>query len=156
MLEIYLLLILFSSLSFKLEYPSNCQMFGNPYYEKSKQSKENNRESYNIIKLNPQSSANKYGYIQVCIQSQPIRNNLKILRSSANINTTHTHSHTLHDDGRSISRNIPEKLKDNMNTTESTNTNIFKIICYRGLYAKFVPMVIQNNQHHHPVPSCEF
>ena len=44
--------------------------------------------------------------------------------------------HNLPDDGRSISRNVAEKhndsrhdkLKNNMNTTESTNTNIFKII----------------------------
>ena len=44
------------------------------------------------------------------------------------------HSHTLPDDGRSISRNVAEKhydsthdkLKNSMNTTESTNTNIFK------------------------------
>ena len=42
--------------------------------------------------------------------------------------------HNLPDDGRSISRNVAEKhydsrhdkLKNNMNTTESTNTNIFK------------------------------
>ena len=46
-----------------------------------------------------------------------------------------THSHTLPDDGRSISRNVAEKhndsrhdkLRNNMDTTESTNTNIFKI-----------------------------
>ena len=43
--------------------------------------------------------------------------------------------HTLPDDGRSISRNVAEKhydsrhdkLRNNMDTTESTNTNIFKI-----------------------------
>ena len=43
--------------------------------------------------------------------------------------------HTLPDDGRSISRNVAkkqydsrhDKLRNNMDTTESTNTNIFKI-----------------------------
>ena len=42
---------------------------------------------------------------------------------------------TLPDDGRSISRNVAEKhdsrhdkLKNSINTTESTNTNIFKMI----------------------------
>ena len=49
-----------------------------------KQSKENNRQNYNIIKLSPQRSANKYGSMQVSIQNQPIRNGLKIFRSSAN------------------------------------------------------------------------
>ena len=47
-----------------------------------------------------------------------------------------THSHTLPDDGRSISRNVaekhydsrPDKLRNNMDTTESTNTNIFKTV----------------------------
>ena len=47
-----------------------------------------------------------------------------------------THSHTVPDDGRSISRNVAEKhydsrhdqLRNNMNTTELTNTKIFKII----------------------------
>ena len=47
----------------------------------------------------------------------------------------HISLHTLPDDGRSISRNVAEKhsdsrhdkLNDIMNTTESTNTNIFKI-----------------------------
>ena len=46
-----------------------------------------------------------------------------------------TSLHTLPDDGRSISRNVAEKhydsrhdkLKNSMNTTESTNTNIFRI-----------------------------
>ena len=42
-----------------------------------KQSKENNRQNYKIIKLSPQRSANKYGSIQVRNQSQPIRKTLK-------------------------------------------------------------------------------
>ena len=43
-----------------------------------KQSKENNHQNYNIIKLSPQRSTNKYGSIKVRNQSQPIRNYLKI------------------------------------------------------------------------------
>ena len=39
-----------------------------------KQSKENDRHNYNIITLSPQRSANKYGFIQVRIRNQPIRN----------------------------------------------------------------------------------
>ena len=50
--------------------------------------------------------------------------------------------HTLPDDGRSISRNVAEKhydsrhykLKNSMNTTESTNTNVFKIIIHVNHY----------------------
>ena len=49
-----------------------------------KQSKENNRQNYNIIKLSPQRSAIVYGSVQVRIQNQPIRNDLRIFRSSAN------------------------------------------------------------------------
>ena len=49
---------------------------------------------------------------------------------------THSHSHTLPDDGGSISQNVTENImvqdmvnaENSMNTTESTNTNIFKII----------------------------
>ena len=54
---------------------------------------------------------------------------------------------TLPDDGRSISRNVTEKhydsrhdkLRNNMDTTESTNTNIFKmqyriLFLFRGLF----------------------
>ena len=67
-----------------MEYPSSYQIFGNQYYEKAKQCKENNRQNYYNIKLSPQRSANKYGSIQVRNQSQPTRNNLKIFRSSAN------------------------------------------------------------------------
>ena len=48
----------------------------------------------------------------------------------------HTHSQTLPDVGRSVSRKVAEKhydsrhdkLENSMNTIETTNTNLFKII----------------------------
>ena len=49
-----------------------------------KESNENNRQNYNIIKLSPQRSANKYGSIQV----------LKLFRFSANTQIPHTHTLT--------------------------------------------------------------
>ena len=48
-----------------------------------KQSKENNHQNYNI-KLSLQRSSNEYGSVQVCTQNQPIKNDLRIFRSSAN------------------------------------------------------------------------
>ena len=59
-----------------------------------KQSKENNRQNYNIIKLSLQRSANEYGSVQICIQNQTVRNDLRIFQSSANrLNTTHILPH---------------------------------------------------------------
>ena len=49
-----------------MKYSSNYQIFGNQYYEKAKE--ENNRQNYNIIKLSPQRSVNKYGS---CTGPQP-------------------------------------------------------------------------------------
>ena len=49
-----------------------------------KQSKENSCQNYNIIKLSLQRSKNKYSSIQIRNQSRPIRNDLKLFRSSAN------------------------------------------------------------------------
>ena len=72
-----------------MKYPSN-------YLETSttgKQGKENNCQNYNIIRLSPQRSANKYGSIQVRNQSQPNRNDLEICRS-LQTHKYHTYSHT--------------------------------------------------------------
>ena len=49
-----------------------------------KQSKENNQQNYNIIRLSPQRSVNGHGSVQVRIQNQPMRNDLRIFLSSAN------------------------------------------------------------------------
>ena len=116
-----------------MEYPSSCQIFGNQYYEKTKQRKQ-------LPKLQHRQT-----------ESAKVRNRVWF-RTGRNSKSTNqerpqnisilckhiipdTHSHTLPDDGRSISRNVAEKhydsrrdkLRNNMDTTESTNTNIFKM-----------------------------
>ena len=53
--------------------------------------------------------------------------------------------HTLPDDGRSISRDVAGNSENSMNTTELTNTNIFKIMTIMdlplvNLGAKFQPI----------------
>ena len=93
-----------------------------------KQSKENNCQNYNIIRLRPQRSSNKYGSIQVCNQSQPIRNDLKIFQSSANTNTIHTPCLMMEEISLKTSLKnilIQDMMNsgNSMNTTESTNTN---------------------------------
>ena len=77
-----------------MEYPSSYQISGNQYYEK--QSKENNRKNYNIIKLSPQRSANKYVSIQVRNQVNQSETTLKYfdpLRTHKYHTHTHTHTH---------------------------------------------------------------
>ena len=82
-----------------MEYPSSYQIFGNQYYEKAKQRKQP-----------PKLQHHQTESTQVRNQRQRIRNDLKnILILCKHINTTHTHSHTLPDDGRTISRNVAEK-----------------------------------------------
>ena len=73
-----------------MEYPSSYQIFGNQCYEKAKQRKRPSKLQHHQTE-----SAKKYGSIQVRNQSQPIRNDLKIFRSSVNTSIPHTHSHTL-------------------------------------------------------------
>ena len=65
-----------------MEYPSSYQIFGNQYYEKAKQRKQLPKLQHHQTEST--NSANKYGSIQVHNQSQPIRNDLKIFRCSAN------------------------------------------------------------------------
>ena len=116
-----------------MEYPSSCQIFGNQYYEKTKQRKQppklqhHQTESAKVrnrvwFRTGPNSKSTN--------QERP--QNISILCKHI---IPDTRSHTLPDDGRSISRNVAEKqydsrhdkLRNNMDTTESTNTNIFKI-----------------------------
>ena len=116
-----------------MEYPSSCQTFGNQYYEKTKRRKQPSKlqhhqtESAKVrnrvwFRTGPNSKSTN--------QERP--QNISILCKHI---IPDTHSHTLPDDGRSISRNVAEKhydsrhdkLRNNMDTTESTNTNIFKI-----------------------------
>ena len=58
-----------------------------------RQSKENNRQNYNIIKLSPQRSANEYGSVQVRIQNQPVRNALEYF-DPLRTHKYYTHTHT--------------------------------------------------------------
>ena len=126
-----------------MEYPSNCQIFGNQYYEKTKQRKQppklqhHQTESAKVcnrvwFRTGPNSKSTN--------QERP--QNISILCKHI---IPDTHSHTLPDDGRSISRNVGEKhydsrhdkLRNNMDTTESTNTNIFKInLAYYSKHGK--------------------
>ena len=92
-----------------VEYRSNYQIFGNQYYEKAKQRKQPPKLQHHQTESTK--VTNRYGSIQVRNQSQPIRNDLSILREHI-IPHTHTHAHTLPDDGRSISRNVAEKHYD--------------------------------------------
>ena len=72
-----------------MEFPSSCQTFGNQYYEKTKQRKEPPKLQYH--RKGPRIV---YGSVQVRIQNQPVRNDLRIFRSSANTKYQ-THTHTL-------------------------------------------------------------
>ena len=57
-----------------------------------KQSKENNRQNYNVIKLSPQRSANKYGSTTIVNQSETTQKYFDPLRTHKY--NTHTHTHT--------------------------------------------------------------
>ena len=59
-----------------MEYPSNCQIFGNQYCEIAKQRKQPPKLQHHQTK-----SANMYGFLQVRIQNQPIRNDLIMYES---------------------------------------------------------------------------
>ena len=107
-----------------MDHPSNYQIFGNQYHEKAKQRK--NLQNYNIVKLGPQRSATKYSSIQSRNQSQPIRNDLKIFRFSANTNTTHLLTlkrlrKYLEDNG------FFSKYQSGFRKSKSTNDHLFRL-----------------------------
>ena len=58
-----------------------------------KQSKENNRQNYNIIKLSPQRSTNKYGSIQIRTKVNQSETTLKYF-DPLRTHKYHTHTHT--------------------------------------------------------------
>ena len=80
-----------------MEYPSSCQTFGNQYHEKTKQRKQLPKLQHHRVWLRtgPNSKSNN--------QERP--QNISILCKHI---IPDTHSHTLPDDGRSISRNVAE------------------------------------------------
>ena len=93
-----------------MEYPSSYQTFGNQYYEKTKQRKQppklqhHQTESTKVrnrvrFRTGPNSKSTN--------QERP--QNISILCKHI---IPDTHSHTLPDDGRSISRNVAEKHYD--------------------------------------------
>ena len=72
-----------------MEYPSSYQIFGNQYHEKAEQ-----RKQLPKLQHHQTESANKYGFIQVHNQSQPIRNDLKIFLNPLRGHKYHTYTHT--------------------------------------------------------------
>ena len=111
-----------------MEYLSNYQIFGNQYYEKAKQRRQ-------PPKLHQTESTKVRQHIW--FQSQPIRNDLKIFRFSANKQIPHTHTHThtpclmmgevsLETSPKNIMIQDLINSENSMNTTESTNAYIFK------------------------------
>ena len=156
-----------------MEYPSNCQIFGNQYYEKTKQRKQppklqhHQTESAKVrnrvwFSTGPNSkSAN---------QERP--QNISILCKHI---IPDTQSHTLPDDGRSISRNVAkkhydsrhDKLRNNMDKQNRQTQTYSRIMLHSFLQmdkrklhciAKFrvhrvetKPFEVDNSRHHYQI-----
>ena len=93
-----------------MEYFSSCQTFGNQYYEKTKQRKQ-------LPKLQHHQTESAKVRNRVWFRTGPNSKSTNQERpQNISILCKHiipdTHSHTLPDDGRSISRNVAEKHYD--------------------------------------------
>ena len=109
-----------------MEYPSSCQIFGNQYYEKTKQRKQ-------LPKLQHHQTESAKVRNRVWFRTGPNSKSTNQERpQNISILCKHiipdTHSHTLPDDGRSISRNVTEKHYDSRHDKLRNNNN--SVVCW--------------------------